>query len=35
MTKCVDPANVKIVSSAEGQELTPRTTGTLDDMRPK
>lgn len=35
MTKCVDPANVKTVSSAEGQELTPRTTGTLDDMRPK
>ena len=35
MTKCVDPANVKIVSTAEGVNLTPRTTGTLDDMQPK
>ena len=35
MTKCVDPMHVKIVTTAEGQDLTPRTTGTLDDMKPK
>jgi mono/diheme cytochrome c family protein len=35
MTKCVDPSQVKIVSTAEGRDLTPRTTGTLDDMQPK
>ena len=35
MTKCVDPASLKIVSTAEGQNLTPRTTGKLDDMQPK
>ena len=35
MTKCVDPNSIKIVSTAEGQSLTPRTTGTLDDMKPK
>lgn len=35
MTKCVDPTSLKIVSTAEGQNLTPRTTGKLDDMQPK
>lgn len=35
MTNCVDPAKVRIESSAEGKDLTPRTTGTLDDMQPK
>ena len=35
MTNCVDPSTLKIVSTAEGQELTPRTTGPLDDMQPK
>lgn len=35
MTKCKDPAAIKIVSTAEGSPLTPRTTGTLDDMMPK
>ncbi|MDB5596108.1 MAG: cytochrome c, class [Hyphomicrobiales bacterium] len=35
MTKCADPRDVKIVSTAEGGSLTPRTTGPLDDMRPK
>jgi mono/diheme cytochrome c family protein len=35
MSNCVDPANVKILSTAEGKDLTPRTTGPLDDMRPK
>ncbi len=35
MTECKDPKNVKITSTAEGQGLTPRTTGPLDEMRPK
>jgi cytochrome c len=35
MTKCLDPSTQKIVSTAEGQNLTPRTTGPLDDMQPK
>lgn len=35
MTECVDPTRIKIVSTAEGQNLTPRTTGPLDDMLPK
>jgi cytochrome c len=35
MTNCVNPANVKIESSAEGKNLTPRTTGPLDKMEPK
>jgi cytochrome c len=35
MTKCVDPKNIKITSTAEGTNLTPRTTGPLDDMQPK
>lgn len=35
MSACADPASVKISSTAEGKDLTPRTTGPLDDMRPK
>lgn len=35
MTKCVDPKTVTVVSTAEGRNLTPRTTGPLDDMQPK
>jgi cytochrome c len=35
MTNCVDPKSVKIISTAEGNGLTPRTTGPLDKMRPK
>ena len=35
MTKCGDPTKVKIISTAEGQNLTPRTTGPLDSMQPK
>lgn len=35
MTKCVDPSTLKIVSTAEGKDLTPRTSGPLDDMQPK
>jgi len=35
MSKCQDPASVKIMSTAEGKDLTPRTTGPLDAMRPK
>jgi cytochrome c len=35
MTACIDPANVKIMSTAEGRDLTPRTTGPLDTMQPK
>jgi len=35
MTNCVDPAKVRIESTAEGKDLTPRTTGPLDDMQPK
>lgn len=35
MTSCADPRDIKIVSTAEGGSLTPRTTGPLDDMRPK
>ncbi|SDR16827.1 cytochrome c [Rhizobiales bacterium GAS113] len=35
MQNCVDPKDVKIISSAEGSALTPRTTGTLDDMLAK
>ena len=33
MTACVDPAAVKITSTAEGRNLTPRTTGPLDSMQ--
>jgi cytochrome c len=35
MSDCVDPAKVTIESTAEGKDLTPRTTGPLDDMQPK
>jgi cytochrome c len=35
MTECKDPKTVKITSTAEGQGLTPKTTGPLDEMRPK
>jgi cytochrome c len=35
MNACVDPAGVKISSTAEGAGLTPRTTGPLDTMQPK
>ena len=32
MKDCTDPKTVKIISSAEGTDLTPRTTGPLDAM---
>lgn len=35
MSQCKDPSRVKIVSTAEGKELTPRTTGPLDTMEPQ
>ncbi len=35
MTSCADPKSVKIDSTAEGKDLTPRTTGPLDEMKPK
>ena len=35
MKNCVDPKTVKIESTAEGKDLTPRTTGPLDTMQPK
>jgi S-disulfanyl-L-cysteine oxidoreductase SoxD len=35
MSACVDPADVRITSTAEGLGLTPRTTGPLDTMQPK
>lgn len=35
MKSCRDPKDVKIISSAEGKDLTPRTTGPLDEMQPK
>jgi cytochrome c len=35
MAHCRDPKSVKIESSAEGTNLTPRTTGPLDEMEPK
>lgn len=35
MKNCIDPTKVKIESTAEGKDLTPRTTGPLDDMQPK
>ena len=35
MSACVDPASVRIVSTAEGKSLTPRTTGPLDTMQAK
>ncbi len=35
MERCEKPEDVKIVSTAEGKDLTPRTTGPLDEMQPK
>lgn len=35
MNACADPADVKITSTAEGLDLTPRTSGPLDTMQPK
>jgi cytochrome c len=35
MSACIDPGAVKITATAEGMDLTPRTTGPLDDMKPK
>ncbi len=33
MEDCKSPADVKIVSTAEGKKLTPRTTGPLDEQK--
>jgi len=35
MNACKKPADVKIMSTAEGKDLTPRTTGPLDEMQPQ
>lgn len=35
MSKCRDPKSIRIESTAEGKDLTPRTTGPLDTMQPK
>src|SRR5690242_11953219 len=35
MQNCIDPGKVRIESTAEGKDLTPRTTGPLDEMKPK
>ncbi len=35
MSACANPADVRISSTAEGRDLTPRTTGPLDTMQPK
>jgi mono/diheme cytochrome c family protein len=35
MKDCIDPKEVNILSSAEGKDLTPRTTGPLDKMQGK
>jgi S-disulfanyl-L-cysteine oxidoreductase SoxD len=35
MNGCADPADIKIASTAEGKNLTPRTTGPLDTMLQK
>ncbi|QDW41778.1 cytochrome c [Bradyrhizobium sp. KBS0727] len=35
MNACADPAETRIVSTAEGKQLTPRTTGPLDTMQSK
>jgi S-disulfanyl-L-cysteine oxidoreductase SoxD len=35
MKNCGNPQKIKIVSSAEGKKVTPRTTGPLDEMKPK
>ena len=35
MNACVDASDIRISSTAEGKNLTPRTTGPLDTMQPK
>jgi mono/diheme cytochrome c family protein len=35
MSGCADPGDIKISSTAEGMNLTPRTIGPLDTMQPK
>jgi S-disulfanyl-L-cysteine oxidoreductase SoxD len=35
MSACANPGDVRIISTAEGLGLTPRTTGPLDTMQPK
>jgi cytochrome c len=35
MKNCLDPNTIRIESTAEGKDLTPRTTGPLDQMKPK
>lgn len=35
MSNCANPADIKITSTAESRNLTPRTTGPLDTMQPK
>jgi cytochrome c len=35
MRNCKKAKDVKVISSAEGKQLTPRTTGPLDEMQPK
>jgi cytochrome c len=35
MNGCGNVADVRISSSAEGRNLTPRTSGQLDTMQPK
>ncbi len=35
MKNCRDPKTVRIESTAEGKDLTPRTTGPLDEMKAK
>jgi hypothetical protein len=35
MNACADAAGLRISSTAEGKNLTPRTTGPLDTMQPK
>ena len=35
MSACTNAADVRISSTAEGRNLTPRTTGPLDTMQPK
>ncbi|HEY1362476.1 MAG TPA: cytochrome c [Xanthobacteraceae bacterium] len=35
MRNCRHPEDIKVTSSAEGKDLTPRTTGPLDEMRPR
>jgi mono/diheme cytochrome c family protein len=35
MNECADQAGIKIVSTEEGKNLTPRTTGSLDTMQAK